>query len=103
METYCDSYNKNNENENSRVRKTKQNTLLLLSNCVNCGTKKTFIKQQELHNFNNISNDWFKMNKIINKYLLTGDKFMPEMHLKQQEFTYSACGPFTRLRERNAA
>ena len=34
------------------------------------------------------------MNKIINKFFLTGDKFMPELHLKQSGFTYSACGPF---------
>ena len=36
------------------------------------------------------------MNKIINKFLLTGDKFMPEMHLRQPGFTYYACGPFTK-------
>ena len=35
------------------------------------------------------------MNDIINKFLLAGDKFMPEMHLRQPGFTYSACGPFT--------
>ena len=35
------------------------------------------------------------MNEIINKFLLAGDKFMPEMHLKQPGFTYSACGLFT--------
>ena len=40
------------------------------------------------------------MNKIINKFLLTGDKFMPELHLKQPGFTYSACGTFTKHRER---
>ena len=40
------------------------------------------------------------MNKIVNKFLLVGDKFMPEMHLKQSEFTYSACGPFTQYKER---
>ena len=40
------------------------------------------------------------MNEIIKKFLLTGDKFMPEMHLKQPGFTYSACGPFTKHRER---
>ena len=40
------------------------------------------------------------MNKIINKVLLPGDKFMPELHLKQPGFTYSACGPFTKHRER---
>ena len=41
-----------------------------------------------------------KMNGIINKFLLVGDKFMPEMHLKQPGFTYSACGPFTKNKER---
>ena len=40
------------------------------------------------------------MNEIVNKFLLAGDKFMPEMHLKQPEFTYSACGPFTKTKER---
>ena len=40
------------------------------------------------------------MNEIINKFLLVGDKFMPEMHLKHPGFTYSACGPFTENKER---
>ena len=40
------------------------------------------------------------MNKIINKFLLIGNKFMPELHLKQPGFTYSACEPFTKHRER---
>ena len=40
------------------------------------------------------------MNKIVNKFLLGGDKLMPEMHLKQLRFTYSACGPFTKNKER---
>ena len=40
------------------------------------------------------------MNNVINKFLLAGDKFMPEMHLRQPRFVYSACGPFTRHRER---
>ena len=40
------------------------------------------------------------MNKIINKFLLTGDKFMPELHLKQPGFTYSTCGSFTLHRDR---
>ena len=35
------------------------------------------------------------MNEIVNKILLEGEKFMPEMHLKQPGFTYSAGGPFT--------
>ena len=40
------------------------------------------------------------MNEIVNNFLLVGDKFMPEMHLKQPGFTYSACGPFTKNKER---
>ena len=40
------------------------------------------------------------MNEIVNKVLLTGDKFMPEMHLKQTGFSYSACDPFNKNKER---
>ena len=40
------------------------------------------------------------MNEIMNRFLLVKDKFMPEMHLKQPAFTYSACGPFTKSKER---
>ena len=40
------------------------------------------------------------MNEIMNKFLLESDKFMPEINLKQPGFTYSACGPFTKNKER---
>ena len=48
------------------------------------------------------------MNEIVNNFLLVGDKFMPEMHLRQPArgafhagFTYnSACEPFAKNRER---
>ena len=40
------------------------------------------------------------MNEIVNKCLLAGEKFMPEMLLKQPGFTYNACGPFTKNKER---
>ena len=40
------------------------------------------------------------MNAIVNKFLLAGNKFMPEMHLKQPGFTYGACGSFTKNKER---
>ena len=40
------------------------------------------------------------MNEIVNKFLLAGDKFMPEMHLEQARFTNSACGSFTKNKER---
>ena len=39
------------------------------------------------------------MNEIVN-FLLIGDKFMPEVHLRQPGFTHSACGPFTKKKER---
>ena len=40
------------------------------------------------------------MNNVINKFLLAGDKFMSGMHLRQLQFVYSACGPFTRHKKR---
>ena len=40
------------------------------------------------------------MNEIVNKFSSAGDKIMPEMHLKQPGFTYNACGPFTKNKER---
>ena len=47
-----------------------------------------------------LDNTIINMINIINKVLSAGDKFMPEMHLRQPQFVYSACGPFTRHRER---
>ena len=40
------------------------------------------------------------MNEIVNKFLLAGDKLMLEMHLRQTQFVYSACGPVTKNKER---
>ena len=40
------------------------------------------------------------MNEIVNQFLLAGDTFMPEIHLKEPPFTYSVCGPFNRNKER---
>ena len=40
------------------------------------------------------------MNEIASKFLLVGNEFMPEMHLRQPGFTYSVCGPFTKNKER---
>ena len=39
------------------------------------------------------------MNGKVNKFLLAGYKFMPEMHLRQPGFTYSTCGPFTKTKK----
>ena len=41
------------------------------------------------------------MNEIVNKFLLEGNKFMSEMHLRQPGFTYSACGPFTKKQRKD--
>ena len=90
---------------------------MILSKCPICGSRKSrFIKNQEakglLSNLGirtplskvpilgDILFQKYKMNEIVNKFLLAGDKFMPEMHLKQPGFTYSACGPFTKNKER---
>ena len=86
---------------------------MVLSKCAICGSKRSkFIKNQVAKGL--LSNlgvrtplskvpilghilFWMciKMNEIVNKSLLAGDKFMPEIHLKQPGFTYSTCGPFT--------
>ena len=47
-----------------------------------------------------VSSALINMNNIINKFLLAGDKFIPGMHLRQPQFVYSTCGPFTRYKER---
>ena len=96
---------------------------MILSKCAICGSKRSrFIKNQEEKGLLNklgirtpsskvpILGDilfwmqfyWMciKLNETVNKFLLAGDKFMPEMHLKQPGFTYSACGPFTKNKER---
>ena len=60
---------------------------MLLSNFAIFGKKNsTFIKNQEL------LNDQFKINKIINKFLLSGENFIPELQLKQPGFTYGLYG-----------
>ena len=41
----------------------------------------------------------YKMNYIVNKFLIAGDNFMSEMHLRQPGFTYSVCGPNTKNEE----
>ena len=42
----------------------------------------------------------YKINKIVNKFFLKGDKFLPEMHLRQPGFIYSSCSLFTKNKER---
>ena len=39
------------------------------------------------------------MNEVVNKFLLAGDRFMPEMNLREYGFTYTTCGPFTKTKK----
>ena len=118
MESYCLKCKKNTENIDMEVSSTSNGKAMILSKCAICGSKKfRFIKNQEakglLSNLDvrtplskvPILGDillqmGIKMNKIVNKFLLASDKSMPEMHLKQSGFTYSAYGPFTKNKER---
>ena len=62
-------------------------------NEVNCPNKLLLTNNRQVINLR-------KAFAKVNKFLLAGDNFIPEMHLKQPGFTYSACGPFTKNRER---
>ena len=54
-----------------------------------------FQTKKQLFCFNNIWDNQLKMNEIVNENLMTGDKLMSTLHLRQPGFTYSACGSFT--------
>ena len=116
MKSYFLKCKEDTENINPRVSNT-SNGKTTLSKFAGCGSKKSrFIKNWEekglLSNLSiktplskvpllgDILFQKYKMNEIVNKFLLVGDKFMPEMHLKQPGFTYSPCGPFTKNKER---
>ena len=115
MKTYCVKCKKDTENIDPKMLKTKNNRLVMQSKCSVCGIKKSrFLKEQEAKGLLSdlgiktplskipLLNVLFwmqlsiKMNEIVKTFLLVGDKFMPEMHLKQPGFIYSACGPFTK-------
>ena len=118
MKLYCLKCRKNTENINPKASKTSNRRTMVLSKCAICNSKKSrLIKNQEAKGL--LSNlgirtplskvpilgyilFWIhiKVDEIVNKFLLAGDKFIPEMHLKQPGFTYSACGPFTKNKER---
>ena len=108
------------ENLDSKISKTKNGRLIMQWKCGVCGIKKSrFVKEQEAKGLlNNLGIKTlldkiplvgdilfyvYKMNEIMNKFLLTGDKFMPETNSRQLGFTYSVCGrkEKTRLLKRN--
>ena len=72
---------------------------MLLSNCASV-TRKFIKNQEKLHEvvfskFNNIWNDMFRMNKIVKKILLAGDKLMIKLYPRQPRIIYGVCEPFT--------
>ena len=101
---------------------------MILSKYAKCGSKKSrFIKHQQAKGLlsklgiktplskvpilgdvlfwmgtclNTSCKQRIKMNEIVNNFILAGDKFMPEMHLKQPGFTYRICGRFARNKEK---
>ena len=99
MITYCVKCRKNTENLDSKIYKTKNGRIIMQSKCVVCEIKKSrLVKEQEAKGL--LSNlkiktplnkipllghtlFWvYKMNEIVDKFLLAGDKFMSEMNLK---------------------
>ena len=118
MEWYCPKRRKHTENINPQVSSSSNGKITILSKCAICNSKKSrSINQQEAKRLLSklgiktplskmpILGDilfWMhiKMNEIVNKFLLAGYTFMPEMHLKQPGFTHSTCGPFTKIKER---
>ena len=117
MKSYCVKCKKNTENLDGKIFKTKNDRLFMQSKCADCGIKKSrFVKEQEAKRllssfgrktqlskiplFGDIFFWVYKIEETVNQFLLVGDKCMPEMHLKQPGFTYSACGPFTKNKER---
>ena len=123
MESYCLKCKKYTKTTNSQVSSTSNGKLMIISKCAISNSKKSkFIKKQDakgiLSNlgiktplskipvsgdfffFNAIPLKLYKMNEIVNKFLLAGDKFMSEIHLRQPQIVYSAFGPFTKNKAR---
>ena len=123
MKYYCLKCKKDIEKINPRVSINRNGRTMIWSKCAICGSKKSrFITNQEAKEL--LSNlgittplskvpllsdilFWVQlrerykwMNKIVNKFLLAGYKFMPEMHLKQPGFTFIACVLLTKNKER---
>ena len=77
---------KNEDSKNLSIAKTNGGKLMLWSSEISLG---------------DILLQSYKINETVTKCLLSGDKFMLEMHLRQPEFTYSFCGPFTKNKKKN--
>ena len=109
MKTCCVKCRKNTEKLNSKIFKTKNGRLIMQSKCTECWFEKSrVVKEQEAKGLLSNLGNKTPLSKIPLLNVLFcceyknewNDKFMPEVHLKQPGFTYSACGPFTRNKER---
>ena len=105
IEAYCVKCEKNAKSKTSDAKKSKQKRLTLLSSCIVCCKKKLkFIQNwwaSKLELFQKlIWNDCFKMKIIFKKFLLAGDKFTQQSHLRQPRFIHSAWGLFNKHCER---
>ena len=116
MLKYCLKCKKDTEKVDSNMLKTKNGRPFSSSKCTVCVSKKSnVIKEQETKGLLSslglktplskvslivIFCLKYKMNEIVNKFVVVGDKFMPKIHLKQPGFTYSTFGTFTKNKER---
>ena len=128
MESFCLKCKKSTENIDAKISSTSNGKAMILSKYAKCGSKKSrFIKHQQAKGLlsklgiktplskvpilgdvlfwmgtclNTSCKQRIKMNEIANNFILAGDKFMPEMHLKQPGFTYRICGRFARNKEK---
>ena len=93
MLAYCLVCKKNTKNKDAKMMKTENGRIMLPSKCAICGNKKSsFVKEQEASGILTelgirtlLLGDLlivYKTNEIVNKFLLVGDKFLPEMHLR---------------------
>ena len=113
MESYCLKCKKYKKNINPQVSSTSNGKLVILSKCAICCSKKSkFVQKQEAKEIlsslgirtplskipllGDVLFKIYKMNEIVNKFLLAVDKCMPEIHSRQPQFVYSACGSFTK-------
>ena len=94
------SVEKTETRKNPKVAKTKYGRIMLLSKCTVCDLGPLLFQRYQQVNTR------YKMNEIVSKFLLAGDKFMPEMHLRElatldkSGFTYSAYIPFTKKKNK---
>ena len=117
MLSYWLKYRKNTESKMPKIEEIKSGRIVLSSNSAVCCNKKSrFIKGEEVSGWwssfgikipfsqnpvvGRILFEIYKINEILNTFLLAGGKFIPKMHLSEPGFALSVCGLFTKNKER---